>query len=116
MQATAAPPTHDYANQYDNCLTNAGGINNGTVEACSSSVDAEVKREMNATYGRLHARLKAQSPGDADKLEDTQMAWLAYRNGQCSLATTYVGSPMHGYCPMMLNIQRLEDLREMAGQ
>lgn len=44
------------------------------------------------------------------------MAWLAYRNGQCSLATIYVGSPMHGYCPMMLNIQRLEELKEMAGQ
>lgn len=116
MQALAATPAADYATQYENCLTDAGGINNGTVEACSSSVDANVKQEMNATYGRLHARLKAQSLDDADKLEDTQIAWLAYRNGQCSLATIYVGSPMHGYCPMMLNIQRLEELKEMAGQ
>lgn len=113
---TAAPQTNDYAAQYDRCLEHAGGINNGTVEACSSSVDAKVKQEMNATYGRLHARLKIQSPGDADKLEDTQIAWLAYRNGQCGLATIYVGSPMHGYCPMMLNIQRLDELKGMAGQ
>lgn len=116
MQALATTPADDYATEYDKCLTDTGGINNGTVEACSSAVDAKVKREMNAIYGRLHARLKAQSPGDADKLEDTQIAWLAYRNGQCGLATTYVGSPMHGYCPMMLNIQRLDELKEMAGQ
>lgn len=114
MTATAAN-AKDYSDQYDRCLSEAGATNNTSVLNCSSSVSASVKAEINALYGKLHARLAQQSPEDADKLEQTQKAWLVYRNGQCELATSYVGSPMYGYCPMLLNIQRADELREMLG-
>ncbi|MGH8818506.1 MAG: lysozyme inhibitor LprI family protein [Achromobacter pestifer] len=116
MAATAtAANAKDYSAQYDQCLSDAGATNNTSVLDCSSSVSASVKSEINALYGKLHARLAQQSQEDADKLEQTQKAWLVYRNGQCDLATSYVGSPMFGYCPMLLNIQRADELREMLG-
>nr|WP_277399204.1 lysozyme inhibitor LprI family protein [Achromobacter xylosoxidans] len=48
-------------------------------------------------------------------MEQTQKAWLAYRNGHCALAGAHVGSPMYEYCPMLLNINRADELRELAG-
>lgn len=116
MAATVhAAGAKDYTAQYDRCLSEAGATNNTSVLNCSSTVSASVKSEINALYGKLHARLAQQSAQDADKLEQTQKAWLVYRNGQCDLATSYVGSPMFGYCPMLLNIQRAEELRELLG-
>lgn len=116
MAATAAAASaKDYTAQYDRCLSEAGATNNTSVLNCSGSVSASVKSEINALYGKLHARLALQSQEDADKLEQTQKAWLVYRNGQCDLATSYVGSPMFGYCPMLLNIQRADELRELLG-
>lgn len=111
--AALAAPTPDYIARYDHCLKEAGGINNAAVASCSESVSTAVKKEINTLYVKLHTRLAAESAADADKLESTQKAWLVYRNGQCELATSYVGSPMYGYCPMMLNIQRADQLREM---
>lgn len=114
--ATHAAGAKDYASQYDRCLSEAGATNNTSVLNCSSTVSASVKSEINALYAKLHARLAQQSADDANKLEQTQKAWLAYRNGQCDLATSYVGSPMFGYCPMQLNIQRADELRELLGE
>lgn len=114
--ATHAAGAKDYTAQYDRCLSEAGATNNTSVLNCSSTVSASVKAEINALYGKLHARLAQQSAEDANKLEQTQKAWLAYRNGQCDLATSYVGSPMFGYCPMLLNIQRADELRELLGE
>jgi uncharacterized protein YecT (DUF1311 family) len=111
-----AAPSPDYVARYDRCLTEAGAINNAAVAGCSESVSTAVKSEINTLYVKLHTRLAQESAEDADKLERTQKAWLAYRNGQCELAASYVGSPMYGYCPMMLNIQRADQLREMLGE
>ena len=105
----------DYNTLYDRCLTEAGAVNNTSVLSCSESVSAQVKREINTLYARLHAKLAQEAPEDADKLEQTQKAWLQYRNGHCALATSYVGSPMYGHCPMLLNIARALELRELAG-
>lgn len=111
--ALAAPP--DYMDQYDRCLKDAGAVNNGTVEACSNAVSSAAKREINAQYAKIHARLATEFPEDAVKLEEAQKAWLVYRNGHCSLAGAHVGSPMYGYCPMLLNANRASELRELAG-
>ncbi|OZI63944.1 lysozyme inhibitor LprI family protein [Bordetella genomosp. 1] len=112
----SAASSVDYDARYDRCLTEAGGANNTSVLNCSGSVNADVKAEMNTLYDKLHTRLVGESVADADKLEATQKAWLVYRNGQCDLATSYVGSPMYGYCPLMLNIQRVKELRELLGE
>lgn len=109
----ATPP--DYMGQYDRCLRDAGVTNNGTVGACAEGVSAAAKREINALYARVQARLANDYPDDAAKLEQTQKAWLAYRNGHCALAGAHVGSPMYEYCPMLLNISRAAELRELAG-
>lgn len=109
----ASPP--DYMGQYDRCLRDAGVTNNGTVGACAEGVSAAAKREINALYARVQARLANDYPDDAAKLEQTQKAWLAYRNGHCTLAGAHVGSPMYEYCPMLLNISRAAELRELAG-
>ncbi len=113
LALAASPP--DYMAQYDRCLKDAGAVNNGTVEGCSNAVSAAAKREINTLYAKIHAHLVLEFPEDADKLEQTQKAWLTYRNGQCSLAGAHVGSPMYEYCPMLLNIGRAGELREMAG-
>lgn len=114
--ALAAAPAADYSAQYDRCLREAGATNNTSVLSCSESVSASVKKEINKLYARLHAKLLQEAPADADRLEQAQKAWLQYRNGHCDLATTYVGSPMYGYCPMLLNIARVLELRELAGE
>ncbi len=113
--AMAAPEHADYDHMYSDCVDRAGTLNNGVVDACSSTTSEHVKAEMNALYKRIHDRLSTQSPQDADRLEQAQKSWLVYRNTHCDLAGAYVGSPMYAFCPMQLNIARLAELRELAG-
>ena len=105
----------DYDKQYDQCLKDLGGVKNATVEACSNATSDDVKTEMNRLYTSLRDRLAKESPDDAAKLEKAQRSWLVYRNSQCELASTYVGSPMIAFCPMKLNIARVHELRELLG-
>ncbi|MGR4895479.1 lysozyme inhibitor LprI family protein [Stenotrophomonas sp. LARHCG68] len=111
----AAPEHADYDRMYSDCVDRAGTLNNGVVDACSSTTSEHVKAEMNALYKRIHDRLSTQSPQDADRLEQAQKSWLVYRNTHCDLAGAYVGSPMYAFCPMQLNIARVAELRELAG-
>ena len=89
----------DYNTLYDRCLTEAGAVNNTSVLSCSESVSAQVKREINTLYARLHAKLAQEAPEDADKLEQTQKAWLQYRNGHCALATSMWARRCTGTAP-----------------
>ncbi len=116
MQAFAAERGKDYSKLYDQCIKKAGTINNGVVDACSSQVSDQAKVEMNALYKVTYQRLREQSPSAAVALEQAQKAWLVYRDTHCQLAGEYVGSPMHAYCPMQLNIERVDQLRELSGQ
>lgn len=116
LYATAADDQPDYQAMYDDCVEEEGPINNGVVDACSNHVSDAAKREMNQLYNDIVSRLEnSEFGGDESiqELEETQKAWLEYRGGQCHLATTHVGSPMAGYCPMQLNIERVEELREL---
>jgi uncharacterized protein YecT (DUF1311 family) len=106
----------DYDALYSNCLKDNGPINNGTVEACSSNTSDAAKKEMNTLYKKIYRRFFADFPEDAKQFEQTQRAWLTYRNGQCTLAGAHVGSPMYAFCPMTLNIARVKELRELAGE
>lgn len=100
---------------YDRCLKKAGTINNGIVEACSGEASVAAKKQINHYYQKMYNRLQQQSPEDANRLEEAQKAWISYRDKHCSLAGSYVGSPMYSFCPMQMNISRAHELQELAG-
>lgn len=111
-----AAENEDYQAMYSRCLKAAGPINNNTVLGCSEEISTAVKKEINSLYNELYATLTSTSVEDAAKFEQSQKAWVSYRNKHCELATSYVGSPMYGFCPMSLNIARVKELRELAGK
>lgn len=111
-----ATPMDELESLYDKCVKEAGTINNGVVSSCSNSVNATVKKEMNRLYKIAYKNIKERSDSDAQQLEDAQKAWLIYRNNHCNLMGSYVGSPMYDYCPMGLNIQRVKEFKELAGE
>jgi uncharacterized protein YecT (DUF1311 family) len=114
--STAQQKQIDYEALYSKCLSDSGGINNGSVDACSSHTSAAAKKEITSLYKTIYDKFFAELPDEALKFEQTQRAWITYRNGQCSLAGSHVGSLMHSYCPMKLNIARVIELRELAGE
>jgi uncharacterized protein YecT (DUF1311 family) len=105
----------EYQDIYDQCVDQAGTINNGVVEACTSQTSDRVKKDINRLYGIFYKRLQSEHPYDVAAFEASQKAWLDYRNQHCLLMGSYVGSPMHGYCPMTLNIERALELQELVG-
>ncbi|MGO4129848.1 lysozyme inhibitor LprI family protein [Inquilinus sp. YAF38] len=112
--AAAAEGPKDYDKIYSDCVAEAGGANNGTVSACAEGVADQTKPEMNRLYQAISAKMNG--PADAAKVEKAQKAWIVYRDNHCELAGSYVGSPMYYFCPMTLNIERVKQLREMAGE
>jgi uncharacterized protein YecT (DUF1311 family) len=104
----------DYDTMYSKCSTDVGGGNNATVDACSNRTSYEAKKEITKLYKRIYAYYVTDLPKDAKEFEQTQRAWITYRNGQCYLAGAHIGSPMYSYCPMRLNIARVKELRELA--
>lgn len=112
VQATAPS---EYDAQYSACVQKEGPINNGVVESCSGQVSKTAQAEITRRYASIYARILADQPADAKKFAASQKMWMGYRDSQCELAGTYVGSPMFGYCPMKLNAARALELRELDG-
>lgn len=112
----SAQTAPNYDALYSACVDEHGPINNAVVEVCSNQVSERAKAEITRHYQAVHARLSAEHPEDAAKFEESQKAWLKYRNSHCSLAGAYVGSPMYGFCPMKLNADRAAELRELSGE
>ena len=86
----SAEVTNKFDVIYDNCLKAAGEINNGSVAECSEKTSTAAKTEINFLYRKIYEMLSSKSPNDAAKFEQSQKAWLAYRNKHCELATDYV--------------------------
>lgn len=112
-----AESTIDYKKMHGNCWDDAqkksnGRMTTGNLAACAEGTSVEAKKEMNTLYKRLYKNLSESSPEDALKLEQSQKAWLIYRDKYCELAGSQIGSPMYAVCPMDLNIQRVNELRE----
>lgn len=116
VPVTGTAANRDFSKLYDECVNAAGTINNGVVDACASGVSEKVKPEINRLYKLIHRRLLAEAPEDATQFEAAQKSWLSYRNLHCQLAGRYVGSPMVSYCPMLMNVQRVGELQEMANE
>lgn len=114
MNASAGSDKYDAI--YDKCVNEAGTMNNSVVQACSSAVSDQVKKDMNKLYDIIHKNISKQSVDDANKFEQSQRTWLKYRASHCELMGSYVGSPMYSFCPMQLNKLRVAELAELAGE
>jgi uncharacterized protein YecT (DUF1311 family) len=115
--AAAQPKLADYRANYDGCVKDAVGRNmspNVALEACTESVTDGAKREMNQLYKKIYDALQAKAPADAAQLEKAQRAWLDYRNAHCDLTQKLMGTPEMVICPMDLNIERVNELRQLA--
>ncbi|MCF7520580.1 DUF1311 domain-containing protein [Neisseria sp. ZJ106] len=99
---------------YERCTQEAGMMNNAVVYECSERASAVYKKQINLAYRKIHTALQKDNPEAAQKFENSQKAWLAYRNQHCELAGQYIGSPMSSYCPMELNQARSAELQELA--
>ncbi len=121
INATAAP-TNNWATAYDQCIdqtikaNHLPGINTAGVEICANRVSDAAKKEINRLYQVFYQRVSAESADDAAAFESAQKSWLNYRNTHCELMGRYVGSPMYAYCPMTLNVARVQELQELVGE
>ena len=113
---TCAQAQSVHLKAYSKCVEANGPINNSVVHECAERASAAAKTDINRYYKLAQAKVAQQAPEDVIKLENSQKAWLTYRNSYCDLATTHVGSPMSSYCPMKLNAARAEELKELAGE
>ena len=111
-----AETSNKYDKIYSDCVQEQGPINNTVVAVCSENASAAAKKEMNRLYKIIYKYISEQSQDDAQQFEDSQKAWLKYRNNHCELMGAYVGSPMYDYCPMELNIARVLELQTMANE
>lgn len=111
-----AQSTPEYGFMYSKCIDENGAINNHVVAGCSETVSDKAKSEIARRYKSIYARLLSNNPEDAGRFKSSQKAWLQYRNIHCDLAGAYIGSPMHGFCPMNLNSARALELRELDGE
>ena len=109
--ALFAETDNKYWKLYNECVSSYGEINNTVVYVCSENVSMDVKKEMNRLYSIIYKDISESSIDDAKKFEDSQKAWLKYRNSHCELMGAYVGSPMYAYCPLSLNIDRLTEMK-----
>ena len=106
--------THAHADPYDDCTAEYDYMNNAVVAECSEYASDIYKEQITKHYNKIYKALKAQSPEHAKDFERSQQAWITYRDLDCSLRGAYVGSPMYVHCPMMMNGERAEALKELA--
>lgn len=104
----------DHYEIYSTCIDEQAPINNSLVHGCAEFVSESAKKEITLLYRKIYKYISASSIDDALKFEKAQQAWISYRNNHCELSGYYIGSPMYSYCPMMLNISRAIELRELA--
>ncbi|WP_435606986.1 lysozyme inhibitor LprI family protein [Pseudomonas knackmussii] len=106
----------DYLAAYNSCINDSGKIIDSAISGCTEFVYKNTKKEINLLYKKIYSKILNTSPVDAKKFEDSQRSWLKYRNFHCELAGNYVGEPMRYTCPMKINIQRMQELRELSGE
>lgn len=114
LYANAEDNLIDHYKIYSACVNEQAPINNSVVHGCAEHASDSAKKEITLLYRKIYKYISASSIDDALKFEKTQQAWISYRNNHCELSGSYVGSPMCSYCPMILNISRAIELRELA--
>jgi uncharacterized protein YecT (DUF1311 family) len=111
-----------YRNLYRNCLVRHEQTNNASVWDCSNEVQEKAEAEMGILYGQFLSYLTAEDEKydgwsalpSIDRLTDAQEAWKKYRDNHCtSMTIRYMAQA--GFCPMLLTIDRVSELRALLG-
>lgn len=106
----------EYKALYQSCVDEYDTFNNSVLADCSLRVSDEVNAKIAVLYNKIHQTLSADLPEDAADFAKAHQAWLEYKEQQCRLAASYIGSPMYFYCPMNKEVERLQELQELAEQ
>lgn len=101
---------------YDSCVNKAGAISNGVIEQCSGVASEMVTKDLQSLYDKILKTMSEQSFEDAKKFENSQKAWLKYKETHCELMGSYVGSPEYSLCPLALDKLRAIELQQLADQ
>ena len=119
----AAPERAKYEQLYDRCISAAGNDAddvspaqfNVVLDACAQDAILVAKQDINRLYAALEASLAADGNASAlAKLERTQRAWIAYRDGHCELEGELVGTPAYSLCLLEVTGRRVRELEEIA--
>lgn len=114
--SSASPRLEDYSKAYQDCLLNAGQLNNSVIHACAGNISRRVGLEITERLHLLRDIYSSEALQDVDKLNESQEAWLSYRDAQCDLSGIHIGSPMYSLCPMEKGIQRLNEINDLLQQ
>lgn len=97
---------------YSECTNKYKSMNNSVVYECSGYADQQYKSAMNKAYSKIYKSLKTngRSLDDAESFEKSQLGWLDYRDQQCNLEGSYIGSPALPFCLQSKNKERAEEL------
>jgi len=106
----------DYSKEYESCISKNPQISNMVIHSCAERVSEAVNVEIKAALKSLKGSYSKDALADIDKLNASQELWIKYRDAQCELAGTHIGSPMLSLCPMQKNIQRLKELNDLLQQ
>lgn len=98
---------------YSSCVEEMGGPTNGSVAACANKTANIASTDINSTLNRIQNKLEQNFPEENKVLINSQRNWITYRNEHCHLMSMFAGGAMEGYCPMQLNLQRLEEVIEL---
>lgn len=77
--AALSAPDRAYANPFDRCMSNAGGITAAMLD-CIGREQADADRRLPEV---LRKALESVSPERARALSSAQATWLAYREAHC---------------------------------
>lgn len=101
---------------YSECMSKYETINNSKIYECTAYADQKYKGTMNKAYNKIYKSLKAdgRDSADAESFEKSQLGWLDYRDKQCALEGSYIGSPAHPLCLSSKNKARAEELLDFS--
>lgn len=113
FESMASSEVVGYSKEYDFCLSKTPQLDNLVIHLCAERISEAVNKEITIALGSLRKIYAEIAPQDVGKLDESHENWVAYRDSQCELAGTHIGSPMLSVCPMQKNIQRLKEVNDL---
>jgi len=99
FQTILAPPAHassteKYDKIYKRCMGNPAKFH-GTMASCALKTNIAIDADITALIKKIRAALQKNDRQRMQKtFEDSQTAWLAYRDNQCTLDLEFSGTSM----------------------
>lgn len=111
--------TKNYDKMVENCITEGLKTSSGAAEhnaifiGCHENVTKEIDKEI--------ARLSQNVLKDLDdyskkEFNAAQQSWRVYREKQCYLESSLIGSPQGGVCVFNMTQARLNELQSLVSQ